>query len=64
MVAEDFENVLKGKYPAKQHAQRSVQQLRDAGVEANGVLYLEARHTKLQEDNDSPEHFRSVLHSR
>lgn len=58
MVAENFEAVLKGKYPAKLHAQRSVKQLRENGASAPGVLYLEACMTKLQEDNDSPVHFR------
>ena len=58
MVAEDFETVLKGKYPAKEHAKRVVQLIREKVPDANGLLYLEGRMTKLQEDNDSPEHFR------
>jgi len=56
MVAEDFESVLKGKYPAKAHAKRTVELLPSKPSE--GLIYLEATHTKLQEDNDSPEHFR------
>lgn len=60
MVAHDFEAVLQAKYPAKAHARRVVELLRKAspGAVAAGVLYLESRMTKLQEDNDSPEHFR------
>ncbi|KAI9166430.1 putative Xaa-Pro aminopeptidase [Paramyrothecium foliicola] len=54
----DFEAVLKGKYPAKAHAERVVQLIREKAPDATGVLYLEARMTKLLEDNDSPEHFR------
>ncbi|KAF7564025.1 hypothetical protein G7046_g172 [Stylonectria norvegica] len=58
MVAENFEAVLKGKYPAKSHAKRVVQYIRDKVPGDNGVLYLESRMTKLLEDNDSPEPFR------
>ncbi|KAK4079124.1 hypothetical protein Trihar35433_229 [Trichoderma harzianum] len=58
MVAEDFEAVLKGKYPGKSHASRVVDQIRKKDPKANGVLYLEGRMTKLLEDNDSPEPFR------
>jgi Xaa-Pro dipeptidase len=58
MVAEDFNTVLKGKYPAKAHAERVVRLMREKVPEIDGVLYLESRMTKLQEDNDSPEHFR------
>ncbi|KOS21780.1 putative Xaa-Pro aminopeptidase [Escovopsis weberi] len=60
MVAEDFEAVLSGKYPAKAHAKRVVELIRKQDPNASGVLYLESRHTKLLEDNDSPEHFRGV----
>lgn len=63
MVAEDFETVLKGKYPAKEHAKRVVQLIREKVPDANGLLYLEGCMTKLQEDNDSPEHFRYALHT-
>lgn len=58
MVAEDFEAVLKGKYPAKAHAKRVVDLIREKKPNASGVLYLEGRFEKLLEDNDSPEHFR------
>lgn len=58
MAATDYDEVLKGKYPAKAHAKRVVQILREKGAKADGFLYLEARHTKMIEDNDGPEHFR------
>lgn len=63
MVAQDFEAVLEGKYPAKAHARRVVDLLRSKMPDATGVLYLEGRRTKLQEDNDSPEHFRYARRS-
>lgn len=59
MVAEDFEKVLKGKYPGKAHAKRVVQMMREKGAQ-DGIVYLEACHTKMQEDNDGPVPFRSV----
>ena len=58
VVAENFEDVLKGKYPAKAHAKKVVQLLREKNPDANGVLYLEGRMTEMQEDNDSPVPFR------
>lgn len=60
MVAEDFETVLKGKYPAKSHAKRVAQLLRDKNPDVNGIIYLEGRMTKLLEDNDEAEPFRCV----
>ena len=58
MAAEDFEAILKGKYPAKAHAKRVVDLMRKRKSNLTGVLYLKGRFEKLQEDNDSPEHFR------
>ncbi|PHH69329.1 hypothetical protein CDD80_6824 [Ophiocordyceps camponoti-rufipedis] len=58
----DFETMLKAKYPAKAHAQRVVKLLREAKPDASGVLYLEGRATRMQEDNDSPEPFRQRRH--
>ncbi|RCI14841.1 hypothetical protein L249_6704 [Ophiocordyceps polyrhachis-furcata BCC 54312] len=62
LAMTDFETVLKAKYPAKAHARRVVELLRDAVPEPGGVLYLEGRETKMQEDNDSPEPFRQRRH--
>jgi len=57
-MAIDYETILRGKYPAKLHAQRVVQYIRSKVPDANGILYLEGRHTKLLEDSDMPEPFR------
>lgn len=57
-MVRDFEHVLKGKYPAKAHAKRVVEHIRKSKPDANGVIYLEASVTKMQEDNDAAEHFR------
>ncbi|EJP61908.1 metallopeptidase family M24 [Beauveria bassiana ARSEF 2860] len=57
-MAQDFESILKGKYPGKAHAKRVVQILREKGAAADGFIYLEARHTQMQEDNDGPVPFR------
>ncbi|KAG5942598.1 hypothetical protein E4U59_001012 [Claviceps monticola] len=57
-MLKNFENVLKDKYPAKAHAKRVVDQIRKSKPDANGVIYLEACATKMQEDNDSPVPFR------
>lgn len=54
----DFETTLKGKYPAKRHAQRVADYIRNKVPGASGVLYLEGRATKLLEDNDEAEPFR------
>jgi Xaa-Pro dipeptidase len=54
----DYNSILKGKYPAKEHARRVVEYIRSKVPSASGVLYLESRMTKLLEDNDEPEHFR------
>ncbi|KAF4119422.1 hypothetical protein GMORB2_4941 [Geosmithia morbida] len=58
MVAENFEAVLKGKYPAKDHAKRVTELLREKVPGVNGFIYLESTMTKMQEDNDSPVPFR------
>jgi Xaa-Pro dipeptidase len=57
----DYDTILQGKYPAKRHAKRVVDYIRDKVPGATGVLYLESRMTKLLEDNDSPEPFRYAL---
>jgi len=54
----DYETILKGKYPAKRHAQRVTEYIRSKIPDATGILYLESRATKLLEDNDEPEPFR------
>lgn len=58
MVAENFERVLKGKYPAKAHARKVAQLLREKIPDADGILYLEGQVARLVEDSDEPEPFR------
>ena len=58
MAVRDFNAVLKGKYPAKAHAKRVADYIKERVSGASGVLYLESRATKLLEDNDEPEPFR------
>ena len=52
------EGILAGKYPAKAHARRVVEYLRQNGFQGDGVLYLEAQKTRMIEDNDSEQPFR------
>jgi Xaa-Pro dipeptidase len=54
----DVEQVLKGKYPAKAHAQRVVEYIRSKKPGATGVIYLEGRADRLLEDCDEPDPFR------
>ncbi|KAI6772901.1 hypothetical protein HG530_003859 [Fusarium avenaceum] len=58
MVAENYEAVLKGKYPGKAHAKRVVDLIRKDVPDANGIIYLESQMTKMMEDSDEPEPFR------
>jgi Xaa-Pro dipeptidase len=60
----DYESILKGKYPAKSHAARVAEYIRSKVPDAQGVLYLESRMTKLLEDNDEAEPFRYALQIR
>ncbi|KAL0932456.1 XAA-Pro dipeptidase (metallopeptidase family M24) [Colletotrichum truncatum] len=57
-MAQDYETVLKGKYPAKAHARRVADIVKSKVPHASGILYAEGRMTKLIEDNDEPEPFR------
>ncbi|EFX00436.1 prolidase [Grosmannia clavigera kw1407] len=57
----DYDEVLRGKYPAKAHAQRVADYIRakvPAARAKHGVIYLESKATRLLEDNDEPEPFR------
>jgi Xaa-Pro dipeptidase len=58
MTVEDIETILKGKYPAKAHAQRVADFIQKNTDATNGLIYLEAQKTVLQEDNDEPVPFR------
>ena len=60
MANINVEQVLKGKYPAKEHARRVVEWMRShaKGKEVKGVLYLEGQKTRMIEDNDESMPFR------
>jgi hypothetical protein len=46
------DSILKGKYPAKNHAKRVANYLQAAGYPNEGIIYLESQKTRLIEDND------------
>lgn len=55
--------ILAGKYPAKAHARRVAEYLRQHGglsEGSDGVIYLEAQKTRLHEDTDTELPFRFV----
>ncbi|KAJ4268963.1 hypothetical protein NW762_003034 [Fusarium torreyae] len=58
MVAENYDAVLKGKYPGKDHAKRVVDLIRKDVPDANGIIYLESQLTQMMEDSDEPVAFR------
>ncbi len=60
----DIERVLAGKYPAKAHAKRVVDWMRETNPDLNGVLYLEGQKTRMIEDNDGEAPFRLVVNPR
>lgn len=54
------DEILAGKYPAKEHARRVGAYIRGHGYTGNGIIYLEAQKTRLIEDNDEPVPFRYI----
>ncbi|OAL48005.1 putative Xaa-Pro aminopeptidase [Pyrenochaeta sp. DS3sAY3a] len=57
-IAENYDDVLKGKYPAKEHARKVAKWIIEKGGDKNGTIYLEAQKQKLNEDNDGEAPFR------
>lgn len=57
----DVKTILAGKYPAKAHAKRVVEWMREKNHKVNGVLYLEGQKTRMIEDNDGEAPFRFVV---
>jgi Xaa-Pro dipeptidase len=55
---EEFEAVLTGKYPAKEHARRVAEYIKKKNPDSTGVLYLEGQKTRMIEDNDEAMPFR------
>lgn len=48
-IAENYDEVLKGKYPAKDHARKVAKWIIEKGGDKNGTIYLEAQKQKLNE---------------
>ncbi|KAF2469641.1 putative Xaa-Pro aminopeptidase [Lindgomyces ingoldianus] len=57
-TAENYQEVLRGKYPAKLHAKNVAEFIVAKGGDKTGTLYLEAQKSRLLEDNDEAEPFR------
>ncbi|KAF2002265.1 putative Xaa-Pro aminopeptidase [Amniculicola lignicola CBS 123094] len=57
-TAENYDEVLKGKYPAKAHAKAVAEAIVKAGGDKEGTVYLEGQKSKLIEDNDEEAPFR------
>ncbi|KAF1946897.1 putative Xaa-Pro aminopeptidase pepP [Clathrospora elynae] len=57
-IAENYEEVLNGKYPAKAHAKKVAEWIVGKGGDAKGTIYLEGQKQKLNEDNDGEAPFR------
>jgi Xaa-Pro dipeptidase len=49
MATIDVDKILKGKYPAKEHAKRVADWIVDNGGSRDGLIYLEAQKLKLNE---------------
>jgi hypothetical protein len=48
-TAEDYDEVLKGKYPARAHAKKVADWMVAKGGDKTGTIYLEAQKAKLLE---------------
>jgi Xaa-Pro dipeptidase len=48
-IAENYDQVLKGKYPAKEHAKKVAKWIIGKGGDKNGTFYLEGQKQKLNE---------------
>jgi Xaa-Pro dipeptidase len=48
-TAEDYDEVLKGKYPARAHAKKVADWIIAKGGDKTGTIYLEAQKAKLLE---------------
>lgn len=56
--------ILKGKYPARAHAAKVASYLQSKNpASASATIYLEGQKTRLLEDNDEPQPFRSENYS-
>jgi Xaa-Pro dipeptidase len=55
---DSVDQILKGKYPAKEHARRVADWIKSNGGASEGVLYLEGQKLRYNEDNDQEACFR------
>ena len=55
------EDVIKGKYPAKTHAKKVVEYIKNKGGDMTGTLYLEGQKTRMIEVRSYAYLFRFVL---
>ncbi|KAH8643324.1 xaa-pro dipeptidase [Alternaria alternata] len=60
-IDENYEDVLKGKYPAKAHAKKVAEWIIEKGGDKNGTIYLEAQKLKL---NEVGAHSDAQVHNR
>jgi hypothetical protein len=60
MSTSSSPSLLEGKYPAKQHLKKVLAELEKTNSFA-GIIYLESQKTRLLEDCDAPEPFRSAF---
>ena len=55
------DNILEGKYPAKAHCAKVAAYLKEkAGSDGPSRIYLQGQKTRMIEDNDEPQPFRST----
>jgi len=57
-IADNYEHVLDGKYPAKEHARKVARWIVERGGDKKGTIYLEAQKQRFNEDNDGEAPFR------
>ena len=55
------DDILRGKYPAKAHCSKVAAYLKEkTGIDGPSRIYLQGQKTRMIEDNDEPQPFRST----
>ena len=58
------DDILRGKYPAKAHCSKVAAYLKEkTGIDGPSRIYLQGQKTRMIEDNDEPQPFRSASFS-
>ena len=58
------DDILQGKYPAKAHCSKVAAYLKEKiGIDGPSRIYLQGQKTRMIEDNDEPQPFRSTSFS-